>query len=186
MADFLSRYVFWLGSVSLLCLIAERLRPWREEQPLLRPQFGQDVFWLCFNGYFSDFALVYLFSLAHGGLDAAFRVIVGHTPDTLALLAPASLWLQIPVLLLLSDFIEWIVHNALHRSPWLWRFHRVHHSILVMDWIGNFRFHWFETIVYKLVKYLPLAMLGARWEAVLVVAVISTTIGHLNHSNLNI
>jgi sterol desaturase/sphingolipid hydroxylase (fatty acid hydroxylase superfamily) len=55
-----------------------------------------------------------------------------------------------------------------------------------MDWLGNFRFHWMEIIIYKSVKYLPLALLGVRWEAILIAAVISTTIGNLNHSNLRI
>jgi sterol desaturase/sphingolipid hydroxylase (fatty acid hydroxylase superfamily) len=41
-------------------------------------------------------------------------------------------------------------------------------------------------LLYRSVKYIPLALLGARWEALLVVAVIATLIGHLNHANLNI
>jgi sterol desaturase/sphingolipid hydroxylase (fatty acid hydroxylase superfamily) len=55
-----------------------------------------------------------------------------------------------------------------------------------MDWIGNFRFHWTEIILYHTIKYLPLLVLGAEARAVLIAAAIATAIGHLNHSNLAI
>lgn len=45
-------YFFWLLVISAFCLILERIRPWRKEQKLFRPQFGQDLFWLLFNGHY--------------------------------------------------------------------------------------------------------------------------------------
>jgi sterol desaturase/sphingolipid hydroxylase (fatty acid hydroxylase superfamily) len=182
----LTEYVFWLAVVSTGCLVAERVVPWRKGQRLLRPQFGQDCFWLLFNGYLADFILVYLFKYAHAGLDSLFFLFAQSPPSEFSALASSPLWLQIGVVLVCADFIEYLVHNALHRNHQLWKIHRVHHSIVTMDWIGNFRFHWGEILLYRLVKYLPLAILGASWQAILVVAVISTTIGHINHSNLNI
>ncbi|NQU39607.1 MAG: sterol desaturase family protein [Lentisphaerae bacterium] len=182
----LTYYPFWLAVVSLLCVVAERAAPWRRGQLGLRPELGQDVFWLCFNGYFASLVFAGLFGYLEGGLTASFTGVCGVTPQSLRLLEGLNLALQIAVVLVASDFIEWLVHNALHRFPPLWRIHRVHHSIETMDWIGNFRFHWGELIVYKSVKYIPLALLGARWEALLVAAVVATLIGHLNHANLNL
>src|SRR5262249_37816387 len=74
----------------------------------------------------------------------------------------------------------------LHRVPWLWEFHKVHHSIQELDWIGNFRFHWMEIVVYQGLTYLPLMILGAGDGVVLAVAVVSTLIGDLNPANLDI
>jgi sterol desaturase/sphingolipid hydroxylase (fatty acid hydroxylase superfamily) len=152
----------------------------------MRAQVGQDLFWLAFNGYFSKMALTPLMMHAEGGLSRLYELATGASPAAVKLAADLPLWAQIPLYLVIADFIEWLVHNALHRNRWLWSIHRVHHSIVTMDWIGNFRFHWGETIIYSAVKYLPLAILGAPWYVVLTVAVISTTIGHLNHANLNI
>ena len=78
------------------------------------------------------------------------------------------------------------MHNALHRVPFLWTFHKVHHAITTMDFVGNFRFHWMEIVVYKTAQWLPLALLGASGEAAFVVAVFGTFWGDLNHANLNV
>ena len=179
-------YVFWLFAVSLLCLVAERVRPWRGAQRVLRPELGQDVFWLVFNGVLSAIVFAGFFRFVNGMMDGAFARLAGNGPRVYRVVAASPLALQVVVVLLVSDLLEWCVHNALHRLPWLWCFHRVHHSIRTMDWIGNFRFHWGETLVYSMVKHLPLAVLGARAEALLIVSVCATMIGHLNHANLNI
>ena len=46
------QYYFWLLAVSLLCFLLERVRPWRRDQKVLRRGFGQDLFWLVFNGHY--------------------------------------------------------------------------------------------------------------------------------------
>lgn len=180
------KYWFWLIVVSVLMLVLERVAPWRREQKMLRPHLGQDVFWLVFNGYAYGLlfgAVLKAIPALNGqsmksvldGFGAGFRT-VGELP----------LLVQALIYLVIADFIEYLVHNALHRWNWLWPIHRVHHSIHTMDWIGNFRFHWGELIVYSSAKYLPLALLGARYDAMLISWVTSLTIGHLNHSNLRI
>ncbi|HIC70327.1 MAG TPA: sterol desaturase family protein, partial [Candidatus Latescibacteria bacterium] len=59
------------------------------------------------------------------------------------------LWTQFLRFQVIKDFFERCVHNLRHRVPWLWEFHKLHHSILELDWIGNFRFCWIEIVVYR-------------------------------------
>ncbi len=179
-------YPFWLLTVSVVCFAAERLFTWRKDQSFLRPQLGQDVFWLLFNGWISAYTFQVLFTGIESGLSGGWQALTGIEVTGTGLIGSQPLVVQIPVYLVIGDFIEYAVHNLLHRIPFLWRIHRVHHSITTMDWIGNFRFHWGETILYKSFKYLPLALLGADWRVILSTAVIATAIGHLNHANLNI
>ena len=75
-----------------------------------------------------------------------------------------------------SDFIQWCVHNMLHRVPLFWEFHKAHHSVKdgEMDWIVSFRFSWLEVIVYKSVLYLPMVFFGFRWEALMFHAIFGT------------
>lgn len=174
-------YFFWLLAVSAFVLILERLWPRRREQRVLRAGFAQDLFWLFFNGHYAGILAAKLgafaFAWAAPFLD---RIREAH------LLDGAPLWFQFLAFLLLKDFLDWCIHNALHRSPRLWEFHKLHHSIEEMDWIGNFRFHWMEVVVYQGLTYLPLTLLGADGRVVLWVAVFSTLVGHLNHANLDI
>lgn len=182
----IAQYGFWLAVVSVGCFVAERIRPWRKQQSWRRPELIQDLAWLILNGYLLYLALGWLFTAINGWLDLGFLKLSGQTVNDVRIVASWPLAAQAALALVLADFIEWCVHNLLHRSAWLWRIHRVHHSITAMDWIGNFRFHFGEVIIYQTIKHLPLALLGASWQAMLIAAVISTTIGHLNHANLDI
>jgi len=174
-------YFFWLLVVSALCLVLERIWPWRDKQKLLRRQFLQDLFWLFFNGHYASILVAhlaaFLFVWAIPAIDQA---------KSLSLVGAQPLWLQFIAFFLVRDFLEWVIHNLLHRVPWLWEFHKLHHSIEELDWIGNFRFHWMEIIVYQGLTYFPLVILGVDGRVILVIAVVATLIGHLNHSNLNI
>lgn len=179
-------YFFWLLVVSLFCFALERIRPWRRKQRAFRAGFAQDLFWLVFNGHFAGLALAYvsgwmLVALGH-------VLAIGHirTPESIQLLSRTPLWVQFIIFLVLKDFLEWCVHNLLHRVSWLWQFHQLHHSIEELDFLGNFRFHWMESIVYKSLTYLPLVVLGVNGTVILWVAIADTLIGHLNHANLNV
>ena len=179
------QYYFWLVSISLFCLVLERLAPWRREQKVLRRGLGQDLFWLVFNGHY----LGLIFALIAGRsillLNSALYELGLPVPESLALLSGAPLWVQFVVFLVLKDFLEWNIHRLLHNVPWLWEFHKLHHSIEELDWIGNFRFHWGEIVVYKSISYLPLVVLGVDWRVMLVIAILWTLMLDLNHANLS-
>jgi len=177
-------YLHWLIGISLLFVVLERLFPWRKGQALLRPGWVRDIGFLLLNGHV--FAL--LTAGANGWLASeATRLLQGAGLTFEGSPVPAwPLWVQFLAFFVLSDFLQWTVHNLLHRVPFLWTFHKVHHAIHTMDFIGNFRFHWFEIVVYKTAQWLPLALLGASPKAAFWVAVFSTFWGDLNHANLNV
>lgn len=174
-------YLFWLIVVSVFCLVLERLWPWRREQRLWRKQFGQDLFWLVFNGHYFAILFASLTAFLFAWAMPAIQPIRGWN-----LLAAQPLIIQFLAFFLIKDFFEWGIHNLLHRLPWLWEIHKLHHSIEELDWIGDFRFHWLEVVVYQSFTYLPLIMLGVDSRVILSIAVLATLIGHLNHSNLNL
>ena len=182
-------YPISLAGISVFVFALERFFPWRPEQKQLRPKLWSDFIHLVFNGHFLGLLLAGLASTwvlpsvdrwlsAEGLTDAVYRNAAADWP----------LWAQIVVALLVLDFLQWCVHNLLHRVPFLWELHKAHHSVKdgEMDWIVSFRFSWLEVIVYKSVLYLPLVFFGFRWEALMFHAIFGTLIGHLNHSNLNL
>jgi sterol desaturase/sphingolipid hydroxylase (fatty acid hydroxylase superfamily) len=179
-------YFFWLLMVSLFCWVLERVAPWRRQQEAFRDQFGQDLFWLVFNGHYAG---VLLAAVSTWALQWLSHRLLGHdlpNQPAGAILAGQPLWLQFVVFLVVKDFLEWGIHNLLHRVPWLWEFHKLHHSIRELDWIGNMRFHWMEIVVYRGLTYFPLFLLGVSSRVILWIAIFTTLIGHLNHSNLDL
>lgn len=94
-------------------------------------------------------------------------------------------WAQLIIMLVISDFIQWNVHRMLHKSDFLWNFHKIHHSVKEMGFGAQFRFHFMETIIYKSLQYIPLAMIGFGIKDFFLVHLFSIFIGHLNHANIN-
>ena len=177
-------YLYWLLGLSTAFVVLERLRPARPRQPAVRPQFANDVGYLLFNGHI--WALLtggitgWCATSTRGWLDAR------HLLPAHGLLDGRSLAAQFVVFLVASDLLQWCVHNLLHRVPFLWSFHKVHHSVKQMDFLASFRFHWVELVVYRALLYVPLLFLGGEGGPLFAVAVFATFWGHLNHANLDV
>lgn len=95
-------------------------------------------------------------------------------------------WGQFLLMFVIADFIQWNVHRMLHRFPWLWEFHKVHHSVEEMGFAAHLRYHWMETIIYKSIQYIPFAMIGFGLADFFVLHIFTIAIGHLNHANIKL
>lgn len=56
-------------------------------------------------------------------------------------------WVELPVAVILLDYSIYWWHVLMHRVPFLWRFHLVHHVDLDMDASTAFRFHFGELVL---------------------------------------
>jgi sterol desaturase/sphingolipid hydroxylase (fatty acid hydroxylase superfamily) len=56
------------------------------------------------------------------------------------------------VLMILADFVAFLIHYAQHKIPFLWEFHKVHHSATVMHPLTNFREHPVDNLVYNIIN----------------------------------
>ncbi|QSS97435.1 sterol desaturase family protein [Psychroflexus sp. ALD_RP9] len=179
-----TNYFYWLLALSVLVLLFEILLPWRKGQKVLRKGFWLDVFYIFFN--FFLFSLIGYNALSNIGVNLFNDVLgwFGITNIVAIELQSMPVWSQLLIMFVVADFIQWFVHVQLHKQPWLWKFHKVHHSVQEMGFAAHFRFHFMETIIYKSVQYIPLAMIGFGIEQFFVVHMFSVFIGHLNHANL--
>ncbi len=182
----LHSFIYILLLVSVGVYVLELLFPWRRNQPRIRRDFWLDAFYMLFNvGLFS---LIGYQALSEVGV-RAFNDLLGafSIHNTVAIeVGNLPVWAQLLTLFVVRDFIQWNVHRLLHRVPWLWEFHKVHHSVLEMGFAAHLRFHWVETVVYRTLEYVPLAMIGFGIDDFLLVHVFALTIGHLNHANLRV
>ena len=179
-------YFYWLIGVSLFFFLLEVFTPWRKEQRKFRKDFWLDFFYMFFN--------FFLFSLVI--YNAASDVVVNLFNDLLAGVGLTNLvavkvgswpvWGQLAALFVIRDFIHWNVHRLLHRTPFLWELHKVHHSVEQLGFAAHLRFHWMENVVYRVLEYIPLAMIGFGIDDFFVVHIFTLAVGHFNHSNFRL
>lgn len=119
--------------------------------------------------------------------------------------APAQSWLPgwaaagvaTAILFLVYEFAYWLDHYLMHRVPWLWHFHKVHHQAESLSLLTNFRVHPVETIGFAnllalmlgLAQALLLAAFGTAATPLgiggtnLLLIVTAATLTHLQHSH---
>lgn len=179
-------YFYWLVGLSGLVWILELLFPWRKDRPLIRKDFWLDAFYMFFN--FFLFSLIVYNSLSNVAVEAFSDLLAYLGISNLVAVEVSSwpAWGQFLLLFILADFIQWNTHRLLHRIPWLWNFHKVHHSVEQMGFAAHLRYHWMETIVYKSIQYIPLAMIGFGLDDFFLLHIFTIAIGHLNHANIRL
>lgn len=129
-------------------------------------------------------------------IDAAVvRLLFPLMPITVALITQERGWgilhqLNAPYLLAVSlsiltlDFIIYLQHVTFHHVPFLWRFHRMHHTDLDLDVTSGNRFHPIEIVISMLIKMGAIVLLGAPAAAVLIFEVLLNSCAMFNHGNI--
>jgi len=64
--------------------------------------------------------------------------------------------LQFLLAVVIADLAEYFIHLALHKVPFLWRFHAVHHSSKALDWIAGSRSHFVDDTLVRGFILVPL------------------------------
>ena len=96
------------------------------------------------------------------------------------LLKAASITLAVVVLF---DVVDYGKHVLLHRVPFLWGFHQVHHSDSKLDFTSQFRFHPFEMLLSMSLDVSLILLLDIPVYAITVIALIGLTWGMFQHAN---
>jgi len=87
---------------------------------------------------------------------------------------------------ILLDLIYYGAHRLNHRVPFLWRFHRAHHSDLDVDVTTSGRFHPGEALITTGIKGVSVLALGVSPVGFLVSETALFAAGQFQHSNLRL
>ncbi|MEM9821852.1 MAG: sterol desaturase family protein [Bacteroidota bacterium] len=179
-------YFFWLLLVSGFFFLLEGMAPWRTGQARFRKDFWLDFFYMFFNFFLFSLLIFHAASNVIVDLFQQFLAWFGIT-NLLALEVQSwPLWGHLLLGFVVRDFVQWWIHRLLHRSEFLWEFHKVHHSVEQMGFAAHLRYHWMENVVYKSLEYLPLAMIGIGLNDFFIIHIFTLVVGHYNHSNISI
>ncbi len=147
------RLAIWL--VLLVCIFVplERLFALHPAK-IWRKQVGVDLAWYFINGLVPA-------AIIAVPLSALARALQGLDPGGFySAVAARPLWVRLPVVLVVSDFGAYWGHRALHASPFLWRFHAIHHGAEDLDWLVSARAHPFDIVFNRLSGFIPIYLLG--------------------------
>jgi 3-mercaptopyruvate sulfurtransferase SseA/sterol desaturase/sphingolipid hydroxylase (fatty acid hydroxylase superfamily) len=179
-------YFYWLLLVSLIFFLVELLFPWRKSQATFRKDFWLDFFYMFFN-FFLFSLIVYnaasdvVVTAFHNGLKA-----IGINNLVALEVQTWPIWAHLALGFVVRDFVQWWIHRLLHRVPFLWEFHKVHHSVEQMGFAAHLRYHWMENVVYRTLEYIPLALIGIGLNDFFIIHIFALTVGHWNHSNFKL
>ena len=179
-----TNYFWGLISISLFVWVLEIIFPWRKEQSVFRKDFWLDGFYMFFNFFIFSIAISGFYRLIQLGFSD-----IGITSKSIAFIDPSTwpMWLQLLFFFIILDFVQWFTHTLLHKYSFLWKFHKVHHSVKEMGFAAHLRYHWMENIFYKPLKtFAVMILFGFEPEQAYIVHFIAITIGHFNHANIKI
>ncbi|MCF7568593.1 sterol desaturase family protein [Sabulilitoribacter arenilitoris] len=179
-----NNYFWGLIVISLVVWLLEIVFPWRKNQSIFRKDFWLDAIYMFFN--------FFIFAIIISGIykcSELFFLDIGITVKSLAIIdiTVLPMWSQLLIFFLFQDFVQWFTHVLLHRYNFLWKFHKVHHSVKEMGFAAHLRYHWMENIFYKPLKVLVVMLLGGfEPEQAFIIHFIAISIGHLNHANIKL
>jgi sterol desaturase/sphingolipid hydroxylase (fatty acid hydroxylase superfamily) len=99
-------------------------------------------------------------------------------------------WLHLPLAprliaaFLLFDVWMYAWHRLNHRLPFLWRFHRTHHSDAAMDVTTGSRFHLGEIFLSSCLRVPVILLLGLRLEELLLYEMAMFAVVQWHHANI--
>jgi sterol desaturase/sphingolipid hydroxylase (fatty acid hydroxylase superfamily) len=118
---------------------------------------------------------------------AIIALALSARPASLMTQLGLPLAVQIVAGIVIVDFSAgYLAHRAMHMSPFLWRFHRIHHSDPFVDVTTTYRTHPVETVWRFLFVTAPVWMLGIPVQAVVIQRLLQATNGVLEHSNVRL
>lgn len=99
--------------------------------------------------------------------------------------------LQLPLVaklllgILLFDFGSYLTHNLQHKIPFLWRFHRIHHSDHHLNVSSSLRFHPVDVIVSQCIyQCIGVMVIGLPITAFVIYGSIAVPLLIMQHSNV--
>ena len=162
---------------ALIFIALERWKPYTEGQPLFRAGFFTDLaMYTLLQSYVLSWVI---FGFIHW-LDAQTGSSRYH------LISGWPVWQQVILFLITHDLYIYLFHRWMHRNKYLYRIHEAHHSVGDVDWLAGARSHSLEILINQTVEFVPVILLGAAPDVVLIKGTIDAVWGMYIHANIDV
>ena len=139
---------------------------------------GRNVFLGIFNGL--------VVAAVFAGLWAKMTAWTAANGYGLLHLTALPPWIHIAGAILLLDFWTYWWHRFNHILPFLWRFHKIHHSGPFMDVTTANRFHLGEIVISSLLRLPVLFLIGATLGELVVYETLLFANVQIHHANIGL
>lgn len=96
-------------------------------------------------------------------------------------------WVELVVSILLLDLVaQYAVHVCLHKVPWMWRLHMVHHSDTRLDATSGTRHHPGDYALRECFSFAALAFLGIPVSHYFAYRFLTIFFTYINHANIRL
>ena len=165
--------------IATLFMSIERVARLKPDQPVLRAGWCVDLTHYVVN-HLANGGLIYLISLPANTVRDALDI-----NNIAQLTSGLPLLIQVLLIMAVTDLTQYWVHRASHRIPLPWRFHRIHHSVTVMDWLAGSRLHVIDILITRSLSMIPMVVLGFSNEAINIYLPILALQSVFIHCNIN-
>ena len=167
-----------LGSTMIFVAI-EKLMP-IYSQPVFRPGWQTDFTHFVVNHFLVGLILLIVNFLVHRFFGWAKFESLQH------LIGDLPFFVELFLILLAADLVQYWTHRSYHEVPFLWRFHAIHHSAQYMDWMAGSRLHMFELISTRVAVLGIIYVLGFSKEVMDTYIIIVGFHAVFNHANVRL
>jgi sterol desaturase/sphingolipid hydroxylase (fatty acid hydroxylase superfamily) len=95
-------------------------------------------------------------------------------------------WLIYLVDILVLDLSLYWFHFYAHKSPFIWKFHEIHHSDNILDSTTGLRIHFAEPLMALFFKLPAIFILAIPIKIYILYEIILTIVGIFHHSNIKV
>jgi sterol desaturase/sphingolipid hydroxylase (fatty acid hydroxylase superfamily) len=149
----LIRLGVWLALIMAVFVPLERVFAARRQR-VARAGFLTDIGWYFLSNLVPKLLLVLPVSAVawavHRAMPSAYY----------ASLASLPLWVRLSAAMVVGETGYYWAHRLMHRVPYLWRFHAIHHSAEEMDFLVNTRTHPVDSFFGRFCGLVPMYVLG--------------------------
>jgi len=139
---------------------------------------GVNMFFL-----FSDLMINVLFTLATAG------IMIWASTNQIGLLHLIALpiWVELLISVLILDLVaQYGVHYLLHKVPWMWRFHMIHHSDTHVDATTGTRHHPGDYITREVFALTAILFTGIPLAYYLFYRILTIFFAYFTHANISL
>lgn len=117
-------------------------------------------------------------------LVAGMALVFGGIDPQLVPVSARPLWQQSLAVLVIQDILLYWIHRAFHLRA-AWKFHAIHHSPTVLDWMSMTRFHPVNNLLEFALADVVVVLMGFSPMTIAVLTPFNLVYSAMVHANLN-